>query len=157
MSEKLDFSVEQRPELMVIGRAVRTANADEADPGKAKIPGLWEQVQREALVKTVPNVADPGTLAAVYYSYESDSKGPFSLLLGAPVTTISEVPEGLNGLSVPAGEYAAVEVSGPMPEALIATWERVWAAEDAGDLTRSYEFDYELHRGDRATLYLSTG
>jgi predicted transcriptional regulator YdeE len=154
-SGPFEWKVEERPELMVVGRAIRTTNEAEADPEKAKIPGLWEEIRGEDLGKKVPKISDPELLVAVLYSYKSDYRGEYSQLVGVPVTTLSEVPEGMNGLQVPAGSYAAIEVSGPMPYALIATWQQVWTAEDSGDLKRAYEFDYELHRGDSATLYLS--
>jgi predicted transcriptional regulator YdeE len=151
----LEWEVEERPEVMVIGRSVRTTNADEADAEKAKIPALWEQIRGEDLAKSVPNVSDPDLLVAVLSAYESDYKGGYSELVGVPVTTLAEVPEGMDGLSVPGGKYAEIEVDGPLPYALIATWQKVWEAEDAGELKRAYDFDYELHRENAATLYLS--
>lgn len=141
--------------MNVIGHSIRTNNAAEADAEKAKIPGLWDHVRSESLEELVPGAIDPETLVAVLFAYESDYRGDYSELVGLQARTLAELPEGMAGLAVPSGSYAEIVIEGPMPYALIATWQQVWEAEDGGRLKRAYEFDYELHRDDVATLYLS--
>lgn len=153
--EPLEWEVVERPAMNVIGRSIRTNNTDEADAATAKIPGLWDQVRLERLAEVVPEPIDAETLVAVLSAYESDYRGEYSELVGLEARTLAEVPEGMAGLAVPAGDYAEIAIEGPMPYALIAAWQQVWEAEDAGELERAYEFDYELHREDAATLYLS--
>lgn len=151
----LEWEVIERPAMNVVGRSIRTNNADEADPEKAKIPGLWDRVRSESLDEVIPGAIDAETLAAVLYAYESDYRGDYSELVGLQTRTLAELPEGMAGLAVPSGSYAEIAVDGPMPYALIATWQQVWEAEDTGKLKRAYEFDYELYREGIATLYLS--
>jgi predicted transcriptional regulator YdeE len=158
VSEKrktLEWKAVERPAMNVIGHSIRTNNADEADPEEAKIPDLWDQVRSESLDELVPGAIDPETLVAVLSAYESDYRGDYSELVGLQARTLADLPEGMAGLAVPSGSYAEIAVEGPMPYALIATWQQVWEAEEAGKLKRAYEFDYELHREGVATLYLS--
>lgn len=145
----------ERPPMDVVGPSIRTDNAAEADPELAKIPGLWDDVRSRDLAAEVSGTTDPGTLLAVLYAYESDYRGAYSEIVGVQVAGLTEVPEGLDGIAVPGGAYAEIEIEGPLPYALIAAWQQVWEAEDAGRLERAYEFDYEVHRDAGATLYLS--
>jgi predicted transcriptional regulator YdeE len=151
----LEWEVVERHPMNVIGHSIRTNNADEADPETAKIPGLWDLVRSQSLEELIPGAIDPETLVAVLSAYESDYRGDYSELVGHQARTLAELPEGMAGLAVASGSYAEIAVEGPLPYALIATWQQVWEAEDAGRLERAYEFDYELHRDGVATLYLS--
>jgi predicted transcriptional regulator YdeE len=151
----LEWQVAERPAMSVVGHSVRTTNADEADPGRARIPRLWDQVRADGLAAVVPDAVDPETLIAVLFGYESDYRGAYTELIGVEVASLTEVPNTMAGIAVPAGRYAEIAIEGPLPYALIAAWQQVWEAEDAGRLRRAYEFDYELHRNGAASLYLS--
>lgn len=117
----------------VEGPTLRTRNADEADPARARIPGLWAQC--------LAGARPPGPLHAVYHAYESDHDGAYSLCLGE-ANPRADAP----GVLVPAGDYLVFEARGEMPQALIQAWAQVWryfAAPDAP--RRSYRADFERH------------
>ena len=143
-----------RPELLVIGWAVRTRNEQEADPAQAQLPGLWERATAGTIAEHVPHVAAPDTSVAVIHDYESDHDGAYTEVVGAQTTTLSEVPEGMVGVRTQPGRYAVVPVRGPMPGALVDTWSRVHQAEGEGRIKRAYTTDYELHREGGAFVEL---
>ncbi|MFC7583084.1 hypothetical protein ACFQYP_04225 [Nonomuraea antimicrobica] len=37
------MNITERAELVVVGYAVRTSNADEMDPARARLPALWQR------------------------------------------------------------------------------------------------------------------
>jgi predicted transcriptional regulator YdeE len=87
-------------------------------------------------------------LVAVYHSYESDHRGPYTLTVGVPVSgpvALPDVPE-LAVVAVPAQRCAHLSADGERPRAVFGAWVHVWEA-----LTprRSFRADLEVYRPER--------
>ena len=136
-----------REELHVVGFAARTSNTAESDPATAQIGGLWGRVFSGAL-DAVPHRIEARTIASVYHEYESDHTGPYTIVVGAVVDRIDDVPDGMTALTVPAARCARHEVRGEMPAALIQQWMAIWDAYPTDTVARSYDVDVELHAPD---------
>ncbi|GAA3102663.1 MULTISPECIES: GyrI-like domain-containing protein [Nonomuraea] len=149
------MNVTERAELIVVGFVVRTTNADEMDPARAKLPGLWQRAGAPGAFAHVPGRVDEN-LYAVLTDYESDHHGAFTQIVGTGVRTVPRVPEGMVAVRVPAGPAMKLEVRGQMPQALIDTWQQVWKhTESGGTPARAFTTDLEVHHPDGVDLYLA--
>jgi len=141
----------ERPATRVVGLAVRTTNAAEADPASARIPGLWRRVLEEGVPQRISGRTRPGVLAAVYTAYDTDERGPYTLVVGAEVDADAPLPPGLTAITVPAARYRRFAARGTMPAALVETWGRIWSVFARGDgPRRAFTCDVELHMGPEA-------
>lgn len=132
--------------FFVAGYEVRTSNVAEANPQTAKIPPLWEKIERGALEALIPKRLAKGKPFVVYHNYQSNHQGPYSLLVGYQVIGQDDVPMGLSGLNVPAGRYLMFTAEGPKPGSVAQAWHRIqYYFEQPGALQRAYTFDYEVH------------
>ena len=135
-----------RGELFVMGKEIRTTNADEAT-GKGKIPGLWNEFVSEGIATSIPNRVAPDRIVAVYSDYESDANGPYSLLVGAEVNDIRDVPFGLVAKKIPRARYVRVlSERGAIPAIVFGVWKKIWgmsAKELGGD--RAFGVDLEVY------------
>ena len=146
---QMEPTLTTRKEIKLIGIAVRTTNQQEMDPATAKIGGLWGRFFQERIADKIPNKALLESTLAAYTKYESDHTGAYDLIVGREVNSLSSIPVGMTGLTIPAGKYLLFTAKGPMPRALIDTWAYIWNyfAMHSGH-RRSYATDYELHQAD---------
>jgi predicted transcriptional regulator YdeE len=148
----------------VRGIRVRTIHRDEADPKRAKLPGLWGRFFAEGIAGKIPRRSPGSPIYGVYSSYESDATGHYDLTAGVSVDAAKGTaapgphePAGLVAVGVPAGEYLVFAAKGPMPRIVIDTWGAIhayFAAEKR--FTRKYTTDFELYRGpDEVAIHIA--
>jgi len=145
----MSFTTQEQPQIHVIGVSVRTSNA----PGKADvdIPNLWMRFYREDIQGKVQNKASDYGIA-LYTDYEGDHTMPYTLILGCHVTSLDNIPEGLEGRTIPAGIYATFACTGKPPESILSTWQRIW---QETNLNRTYKADYEFYKShDDVTIFI---
>lgn len=124
----------------VRGFATRTRNADEADPQRARLGALWGRF----FASDLP--AAGRSIYGVYGSYESDHRGAYGVIAGIAMEPGEAVPADQADVEVPAGTYAVFDCRGPLPQAVIEGWGRVWAAFEApGAARRAYRVDVEQY------------
>lgn len=133
-------------ELKLVGIETRTSNADESDPAKARIPGLWKKFYEDGISKKTPEIVTPEMVFAVYTNYESDHNGKYSLILTSEVKNLKQIPEGFTGITVPPSKYLVFLAKGKLPEAIIETWKEVWKYfSQSRDHKRTYAADFEIY------------
>ncbi|MBT2226623.1 GyrI-like domain-containing protein [Nonomuraea sp. NEAU-A123] len=149
------MEVTERNELTVVGIAVRTSNADEIDPARAKLPVLWQRAGAPGAFAHVPGRVDEN-LYAVMTDYESDHHGAYTQIVGIGVRTVPRLPEGMVAVRVPAGTALRVEARGQMPQAIVDAWQQVWKhTESGGTPPRAFTTDLEVHHPGGADLYVA--
>ncbi|SFW73528.1 GyrI-like domain-containing protein [Chitinophaga sancti] len=124
----------------VIGLSVRTTNKDAQamqDLGK-----LWGQFFAENVMEKIPNKAS-GEIYAIYTDYKSDYTEEYTTIIGVPVTTLNEVPEGLTGREFGPEQFQKFTAKGEMPAAVGNTWMEIWQKDK--ELNRKYTYDYEVY------------
>ncbi len=107
----------------------------------SQIKQLWEQVYAEKLFSKIPN-KENDEIFAVYFDYESDQNGSYSLLIGCKILNDCEPPHGLKKIYVPKQEYAVFNVAGAFPKSLLDTWEKIW---QTTTIARIYTYDFEVY------------
>jgi predicted transcriptional regulator YdeE len=129
----------------VVGIAVRTSNAKEMTPDGV-IGKQWARLMQEGLPGKIPNRADK-SVVAVYTDYASDNNGEYTYLLGARVTSDSNVPAGMVAKKIPAGRYAVfTSEKGRAAKVVPETWMRINSLPKSavgGD--RVYGADFEIY------------
>jgi predicted transcriptional regulator YdeE len=136
--------------IAVAGFEIRTSNALELS-GQGQIGALWQRFFVENLLARIPNRTSE-SLYVVYSNYASDENSEYDYLLGAPVSSIGGLPEGVTFEAIATGEYAVITSDrGPVVEVLQAAWKRIWSlrADELGG-KRAFLTDYEIY-DDRAT------
>ncbi len=138
----------EREAQFVVGLVTRTTNAAESTPTTVRLGRLRQRVFSERVLDRVPRSVDPTALHAVLTDYESDEHGEYTQVVGVAASPSGRLPAGLVGVTIPAGRYMLFTACGPMPDALITTWQAIWDY-FAGrpSVERAYTTDYEAHRG----------
>lgn len=77
----------------------------------------------------------------------------FDVMAGVASTAAAQ---GFESLVIEPGRYLVFEARGPMPDAIIATWQQVWAYfEKPGVESRAFVTDFEVYQADEvARIYI---
>jgi predicted transcriptional regulator YdeE len=108
-------------DLVVIGLPLRTS----PEAAAKDIPGHWQKFRGEGIAAKVAAKKDHGYLYAVYCDYESDFRGPYTMVLGLAVEPTAPVPPGLRRVRIPAGKYASFAAQGDPAQAIWGAWTHV--------------------------------
>lgn len=131
--------------VYVAGFQVRTNNGREMS-GSGEIGNLWGRFMQQNLAAQIQDRVGQ-TLIAVYFDYASDEKGDYSYLLGAPVSSVDELPKGITHCRIQPGTYAIVMTEkGDTSQVVPAAWQRIWAMtpKELGG-RRAFATDFEVY------------
>lgn len=129
-------------EKSIFGLSARTNNAAEMNPSTGKIGPLVHKFDSQVEV----DYRGGARVYSVYYSYESDVTGDYSVLVGADVVASSSVE--LSEVKIQEGDYLVFSGSGQVPQIVIETWQKIWSyfANPGCPHTRAYETDFEFYK-----------
>lgn len=145
----MDSKVVTRNEKKIIGVEIRTSNQMETHQSTAKIPGAWSSFYKNDIPAKIPNRAEANIILGVYTRYESDHNGKYSLILGAEVTTLDNIPDGMTGITVPPAKYLKFCGKGKIPDVAIEMWQKIWASSSGNpDYKRTFTTDFEVYNSD---------
>jgi predicted transcriptional regulator YdeE len=123
----------------IIGISVKTTNAN--NQAATDIGGLWQKFISENVATEIPNKIDENVYS-VYCRYESDYTAPYTTLLGCKVSSIENMPEGLDFIEIAEGNYEQFEAKGNLMEGVVyKKWVDIWNT----DLPRAYTTDFEVY------------
>ena len=127
----------------VMGREVRTSNAREMS-GQGAIPQLWSKMN-----------PDLGAPVAVYSEYATDKDGEYNYLLGVEISHNETLPLQFSKRTTKGGNYICLKGEGTVtPELVVGLWRQIWALEEAGQLVRAYQTDFEIYNANGLELYV---
>ena len=122
----------------IAGFAARASNLD-----SGPIVALWGRFFQQGLPQRLG-----GDIYSVYFDYETDHSKQYTVLVGCEIPAEAKLPAGLVEQSIEPGSYEEFDASGPLPQALVDGWLRVWQA----DLDRTYVTDFERYLPDEAQV-----
>lgn len=134
----IDYTIVHQPEILLMGIECRTSNAPDAGP--QDIPKHWAKFYGDNILDQIPNKSSDEVIA-LYCDYESDYTGPYSFVIGCPVTSVDDLPEGMIVKIIPTASYAVFYAIGEYPKSLIDTWGAIWHT----PLDRTYTGDFEIY------------
>ena len=136
-----------QPPITLVGLSVRTSFKGETNPSTSQIGPLAGKYFATNVAETIPHRTNPGVTLAVYTDYESDEYGEYTYFIGEAVEQAADLPEGLQTVSIPGGEFAKLTTEpGVMPQVVIDAWQQIWnmSAEQLQG-SRAYQADYEVY------------
>lgn len=131
----MDYEIVWRGPIPVIGIGLKASNSRPAEIG-----AHWQRFWAEGVPGRVPNKAREEVIS-LYTAYQGDHTQPYTLVAGCPVTSLDEIPEGMEGFTIPSARYARIVAKGPMPGAVVAGWQWVWSS----GLERAYTADFDVY------------
>ncbi|REG83584.1 GyrI-like domain-containing protein [Algoriphagus antarcticus] len=127
----------------IIGISVRTSNTS----GKAAedLDVLWGRFFEEQIGGKITGKVSED-IYAIYTDYESDYTGKYTCMIGYQVDRVDNLPDGLIAREFAGGKHFKFTAKGKMSEAVVQTWQEIWA-QDA-ELDRKYTADFEVYRAN---------
>lgn len=126
--------------IRLIGLALPSKTTNENGQSMKDCGELWTRFEKEGVVSKIPNKLSDEVIA-VYYDYEGDHTKPFSYFIGCKVPEGANVPENLDGLTIPAGNYQKITAKGEMPGCIGNAWRKIWES----DIPRAFKADFEIY------------
>ncbi len=136
--EKIMTDQVEKQAITIVGISCKTSNAPDA--ASVDIPKLWKKFYEEGIAEKIPNKTSDAVFA-LYCDYEGDYTKPYSLVIGCPVASDGQVPDGMVAKTIPQGTYAIFTAVGDYPASVVKAWQEIWSS----DLQRTYTGDYELY------------
>lgn len=137
----------------ITGIGMRTNNANEMNPETSRIATIHQKFDKKVSV----NYKNGARVYGVYYDYESDYSGEFSVLAGTDQSDIAMTGD-LEKISIPGGKYMVFEAKGEVPQIVIETWSKIWSYFSKGDTQyqRAYITDFEFYKNqNELEIYIS--
>lgn len=130
--ETMDYVIEKQDTKYFVGMPVRTSNDRFFQDAKP----LWDKFY----ASNKPNQ----NLFAVYTDYETDFTKPFTYMAASEVKSLTDIPEGMTSITVPAATYAVFIAKGAFPQSMLEAWQKIWSS----DIKRTYTTDFEIYPPD---------
>lgn len=147
-------TIEELPEIKLVGITARTSTALEFDPKTAQIGKTMQRFFTENLQDKISYKTNPNKVFAVYTNYENDENGAYTYFLGQEVAAFENQLDIFQTLVIPNQTYTKF-TSNPakMPEVVINMWQNIWQMkpEDLGG-NRAYISDFEVYDERSADL-----
>lgn len=142
------MEVRYAKEVVITGYSTVTNNMAEMSSDRGKIPSLWQKFD----VKVPVDYRAGERVYGVYYNYETDHTGDFTVLAGFDGTSTPSDKE-LETKTIPAGKYLVFSCQGDMPQIAIDAWTQVWQyfSQNSPDYQRLFTIDFE-HYPDGNTI-----
>jgi predicted transcriptional regulator YdeE len=125
--------------LKIVGVSVQTTNQN--SQSLTDVERLWKHFWASNISAQVTNKIS-NDIYAVYTDYDKGSLGQFTVLIGFPVNSFSNLPATLTVKEVTAGRCKKFISKGKMPDAIIKTWNQIWQDKE---LDRAYRTDFTIH------------
>lgn len=127
-------------EIKLIGLALPSKTTNRNGQSNIDCGNLWQRFKKEGYYAKIPGKSGD-EVYAVYHDYEGDHMQPFAYFIGCPVAKGTEVPEGMDSLTIPAGSYRKAVAKGVMPDCIANAWKEIWDA----DIERAFRADIEIY------------
>lgn len=137
------MEIVQLDEKMLEGISIRTTNANEINSETAKIGSLHQRFDKTVTV----DYAKGYRVYGVYYNYESDASGEFSILSGTDQIS-NPTNINLERIKILKGKYMVFKGKGTVPKIVIDTWSKIWSYFNNIDseYQRAYTTDFEFYK-----------
>ena len=135
------------------GISVRTTNSNEFNSETSKIGALYQTFDKKVPV----DYKNGARVYGVYYNYDSDHSGEYSVLAGTDKTTLLPT-EPLEQVTLMSGDYLVFEAKGEVPQVVIETWSKVWDyfSSEETQHQRAYTTDFEYYKNQKEIeLYIA--
>lgn len=123
--------------IYIIGLSTYTSSND----AQQEIGKLWASFFKAAIKDSLKNIVSD-SIFSVYSDYKNKDRHCYKVTIGYAVDNLNEAPSGLSFITIPAGSYQVYKPKSKSPHDIVATWEKIWAA-DIKILPRNFIVDFE--------------
>ena len=127
-------------DIYLIGLSLKTKTINANGQSGIDCGRLWQEFEKGNYTEIIPNKLS-NEIFGVYHHYEGDSTKPFSYFIGCKVESNTEVPLGLEDLTIQKGTYHKTLTKGRMPDCVANAWKEIWAS----GIPRTYQMDFEVY------------
>lgn len=131
---------EKKDGFKLIGLKLNNKTTNESEQSNIDCGNLLQKFENENFTGRIHDKLS-SEIYAVYYSYEGDYTKPFSYFIGCKVKNNTEIPQGMDSLVIPAGNYSKVIATGEISECINNSWKEIWSS----DIVRTYQFNFESY------------
>lgn len=124
--------------MKIIGIATKASNQ-----APEKIGAFWHQFFANNISARIPNAISP-EIFCLYTDYEGDHAQPYKMIIGHQVSTLENIPAGLEGREFDDTPYDHISLPQGTPEAILKAWQEIWA----NGRPRAYKLDFQKHNAD---------
>ncbi len=146
------MKIVQIDEQEIRGISIRTTNENELNPENAGISALWQTFDSKVSV----DYQNGNKIYGIYYNYDSDANGEFSVLAGTNQN--DNATEPLEKIKILSGQYLVFEAKGNIPQIVIDTWGVIWEyfSKENAEYQRAYITDFEFYKNqDEIEIYIA--
>ncbi|MCW6538440.1 GyrI-like domain-containing protein [Yersinia ruckeri] len=139
--------------ILVSGLRLRTRNSDESDEKTALISELWRQFFLQKIADNTPYRQASSPIYGIYTAYDGGVTGYFDVMAGVAV---NQAAADADIIEIQTGTYRVFDTHGPMPEAIIEAWGKVWCFfEQHPEMKRRFATDFESYTtAESAQIYI---
>jgi predicted transcriptional regulator YdeE len=127
-------------DIQLIGLSLKTKTTNLNGRSSIDCGKLWTEFNEVNSINLISGRTSDEILA-VYYQYEGENKETFAYFIGCKVKGGTEIPNGMQRLILPRGNYQKLAVKGTMPSCLHDAWKQIWD----GATPRTYQMDFEVY------------
>ena len=127
-------------EIYLIGLPLETKTSNAHGQSSIDCKNLWHRFEEGKYTSQIMHKLGD-EIYGVYHQYEGDSNKPFSYFIGCKVKADTEVPAGLETLTIAKGIYQKINAKGKMPDCVVNAWKEIWIS----NIPRSYKMDFEVY------------
>jgi len=133
------MKTEQIEQFNIVGISVRTTN-ENAQAAK-DIPLLWNKFFAENVAEKISNKTSTD-IYCMYTDYVKDHTQPYTTILGFKVENLDQIPEGMVGKKISAGNYTPFIAQGKLSDGIVYNeWLKIWEA----PVNRAFTADFEIY------------
>lgn len=131
-----------KPSFKLIGLSLGYKTTNKNEKAMEDCGALWQQFGGGFIASKIPGKIN-NDIYAVYYDYDGDYTDPYAYFIGCKVTDDTEVPAGMESITIPEQNYTNITAKGQMPDCVANAWREIWKA----DYKRAYGYDFEIYTG----------
>lgn len=130
-----------KPAVKLIGVSLGFKTTNENGKAAEDCGGLWQHFSGSFMAPRIKGKLNKD-IYAVYYDYEGDYTKPYAYFVGCPVADDTEVPAGMETITIPEQQYEVVVAKGQMPNCVADAWQKIWKNDT---IDRAYGYDFEVY------------
>jgi AraC family transcriptional regulator len=138
--KKIKMEEVTRNEILFIGLKNRTTMQKKQN--EIDIPKFWNEFGTSNSILEIPNKRN-SSMMGVYCNWDIDEN--FTILTGAEVTTLKQIPKGFSTYQMPAMRYMVFTAEGNSNEEILAAWNYIYGVwMPATGYERGFSDDFDL-------------
>jgi predicted transcriptional regulator YdeE len=131
----------KKPAVKLIGISLGFKTTNENEKAAEDCGALWQHFSGSFIAQKIKGRLNEA-IYAVYYDYEGDYTKPYAYFIGCPVADDTEVPAGMETITIPEQTYEVVVAKGQMPDCIAIAWREIWKTRS---IDHAYGFDFEIY------------